>query len=66
MVGRRGRVAIRERLQRLEAPVPAVDQGAERDPVAEMRAQIHDALADDEPGERPAVGRGKRPECEAG
>ena len=66
VLGVRGREAIGERLQRLEAPVPVVDQRAERDPVAEMRAEIDDAVAEHEPGERPAVGRRERPECEAG
>jgi hypothetical protein len=31
-----------------------------------MPAEIRDAVAEDEPGERPAVGRRERPECEAG
>ena len=66
VVGLRRREAIGERLQRLEAPIPVVDERTERDPVAEMRAEIHDALVEHEPGERPAVGRRERPECEAG
>ncbi len=47
--------------------VPRVDERTERDPVADMRAEIHDALVEQhEPGERPAVGRRERPQCEAG